>query len=106
MSDAFAVVVTTVGSMAEAETIARRVVEKGIAACAQIAPVRSLYVWNGALEDAAEFRLEMKMRAEDYAALEAEIRALHSYETPEILRLDISAGYGPYLAWIGAAKGV
>ena len=100
MTADFAVVVTTVDSEAKAAEIARHVVAAGLAACVQIQTVRSIYRWKGQVEEAHEVRLEMKARAQDYAALEAAIRAAHPYEIPEILRFDIAGGYAPYLDWI------
>lgn len=100
-----ALVLTTVGSESEAERIARTLVEAGLVACAQIAPVRSLYRWKGKVEDAREFRIDMKLRADDYAALEKALLDLHPYETPEILRIDIADGYRPYLDWLAGAGG-
>lgn len=100
MSAACAIVVTTVDDEDKANEIARSVVAQGLAACVQVSGVRSIYRWKGEVEETREFRLEMKMRAEDYAALETAIRALHPYETPEIVRVDIAEGYKPYLDWI------
>lgn len=95
----FCIVVTTTDTEAGAREIARRALEARLAACAQIFPIRSLYVWNGELRDDAEFRVELKARAADYEALAAAIRAGHPYEVPEILRLDIAAGDAAYLDW-------
>ncbi len=103
MSADFSIVITTVDSEAKANEIAHRVVEKGLAACVQTCAIRSVYRWQGRLEEANEFRLDMKMRTLDYAALEAAIRAIHPYDTPEIVRIDIAEGYQPYLDWLAAA---
>lgn len=100
VSAEFAVVVTTVDSEAKATEIARHVVERGLAACVQVMPIRSVYRWRGAVEEAQEVRLEMKTRVADYAALEQAICAIHPYDTPEIIRIDIAAGHAPYLAWL------
>lgn len=97
---AVALVVTTVATQDDADRIARALVERGLVACAQIAPVRSVFRWDGALREAQELRIEMKIRAADYADLETALRALHPYETPEIVRIDIAGGYRPYLDWV------
>ena len=102
VSTDFGLVVTTVDSEAKANEIAHDVVERGLAACVQIAPVRSIYRWRGAIEEALEYRLEIKMRVADYSLLEAAILALHPYEIAEIVRLEIADGHAPYLAWLGA----
>lgn len=100
MTAEFSIVITTLDSEAKANDVARSVVEQGLAACAQIAPIRSVYRWEGKTEQAHEWRLDLKTRTADYAALEAAIRAIHPYDTPEILRVDIAEGYGPYMAWM------
>lgn len=97
------IVMTTVDSAEKSKEIARSVVEQGLAACVHIVPLKSVYRWQGRIEEASEFRLEMKMRTTDYAALEAAIRAMHSYDTPEIVRIEIAEGYRPYLDWIADA---
>ena len=98
----FGIVVTTLDDRQKAKEIARTLVERGLAACVQISAIDSIYRWKGAVEETQEVRLDIKMRASDYATLEAAIRELHPYETPEIIRLDIAEGYAPYLAWVGA----
>lgn len=103
MNGDFSIVMTTIDSGEKAQEIARVVVEGGLAACVHIVPLHSVYRWQGSIEQAEEFRLEMKMRTTDYAALEAAIRSMHSYETPEIVRVDIAEGYRPYLDWIADA---
>jgi periplasmic divalent cation tolerance protein len=102
MMDAFLVHVTC-GGREEAERIARAVVDGGWAACATVgAPAHSVYRWQGRVEEAEEFPLTLKTTASRYAGLEAEIRRLHSYETPEIVAVPITAGSADYLAWIAA----
>ena len=103
VSAPFSIVMTTIDDEAAANAIARHVVEHGLAACVHIVPLRSVYRWQGRIEEAREFRLEMKMRTADYPQLEAAIRAMHSYDTPEIVRLDIAEGYRRYLDWLAEA---
>ncbi|MBY6239714.1 divalent-cation tolerance protein CutA [Methylosinus sp. Sm6] len=100
---AFCVVVTTVGSEACAKEIARAALASRLAACVQIAPIRSLYEWEGELRDEPELQVQLKARISDYDALAAAIRALHPYEVPEILRFDIAGGDPAYLAWAAQA---
>lgn len=91
------------GSADEAERIARTVVTKQLAACANILPsIRSIYRWQGAIEDATEHMLVMKTRAELYEALEREIHALHSYSVPEVIAMRIERGSQSYLNWIAS----
>jgi periplasmic divalent cation tolerance protein len=102
MSTEAAIVMTTVGSEAEAEALAGEIVEAHLAACVQILAIRSVYVWKGSLERGPEWLLLAKTRGEHYGALEAFIRERHAYETPEIVMVPITAGSAGYLAWLGA----
>ncbi|HVB87218.1 MAG TPA: divalent-cation tolerance protein CutA [Candidatus Dormibacteraeota bacterium] len=101
MSDKIIVLVTC-GSRKEARRIARAVVEAKLAACANLltAPVESIYRWKGKVEGAREFLLIFKTTRKRFAALEAEVCRLHSYEVPEIIALPIERGSKAYLAWI------
>lgn len=99
----FCVVQTTIDSEAGAERIARALLSARLAACVQVHPIRSFYVWNGETRAEREFLVQSKARAEDYEALAAAIRAAHTYETPEILRLDIATGDPAYLDWAARA---
>ena len=101
MTDKIAVLVTC-GSTAEARKIGRALVETKLAACANIleAPVRSIYRWNGRVESAKEFLIILKSSRKRFAAIEREVRRLHSYDVPEIIALPIARGSQGYLKWI------
>src|SRR5579859_1065734 len=96
------VVMVTCGSRAEARKIARAVVEARLAACANVmgGPVQSIYRWKGRVETAKEVLILLKSTRKRFAALEREIRRLHSYDTPEIIALPIVGGSRAYLQWI------
>jgi len=97
----FVVVLVTAGDAGEAARIGRTLVEERLAACANVVgPIRSVYRWQGAVEEAAEHLLLVKARAADLPALEVRVRALHSYQVPEILALPVAAGSAAYLAWL------
>ena len=84
-----------------AERIAAALIEQRLAACVNIlAPARSVYRWQGAVEQADEVPLLIKTTAERYAALEATIRQHHPYEVPEIVALPIDRGLPAYLQWL------
>ena len=94
-------VFTTVEKREDAERIASSVVNKRVAACAQvIGPIRSTYWWKGKVEQAEEWLLMMKTREALFSVLEKEIKAIHPYEVPEIIGLPIVAGSESYLHWI------
>ncbi|WP_026187799.1 divalent-cation tolerance protein CutA [Methyloversatilis universalis] len=99
-------VLTTLPDADTAARIARALVEGRHAACVSIgAPVRSVYVWQGALEDASEVPLAIKTTADAYAGLEAALRALHPYDLPEIIALPVTRGLPAYLQWVDAGCG-
>ena len=100
-AEEFVVVLVTAESADEAAGIGRTLVEERLAACANVVgPIRSIFRWKGAIEDAPEHLLMLKARASDVAALEGRVRALHSYDVPEVLALPIRAGSRPYLDWL------
>ena len=87
MTDAILVLVTA-PTADKAAALARSLVEEGLAACGNVVPgLRSIYRWEGKVHDEPE-------------ALRERIVALHPYECPEVLRLDVTAGHAPYLQWI------
>lgn len=95
------VILVTTGSEAEAETIATALLEERLVACVSIlSPVRSLYRWEGKIADDREWLLVIKTRVERFAVVEARVRALHSYEVPEVISLPLLAGSAGYLDWI------
>ena len=98
----FLLVVTTVGDRDEASRIARTLVERGLAACAQISAIDSFYAWKGAVEHDAEFRILFKVATGSYDAIELAIRELHSYELPAIHAIPVERAWGPYREWVEA----
>ena len=95
------VVLMTAGSREEAARLADVLVVARLAACVQILPeIESVYHWQGTIERAAEILLLAKTTQANFAALEAMVRSLHSYETPEIIALPINASSAPYLEWL------
>lgn len=94
-------VATTVESAEDGATLARSIADTRLAAGIQIiGPIRSVYWWQGSLQDTQEWQLLVKTTAEHYTALEAYIRANHRYVTPEIIATPIVAGSADYLRWI------
>jgi len=83
-----------------AKTIASKLVEERLAACVQMLPIDSVYLWQGRICDGSETLLLIKSKAERFEAISAQIQALHPYEVPEIILLPITDGLPSYLAWI------
>jgi periplasmic divalent cation tolerance protein len=96
------VVLVTCGSMKEARSLAKAIVEARLAACVNVvtAPVESVYRWKGRVERAREYLLLIKTTRKRFAALRREIEQLHSYDVPEIIALPISMGSLGYLRWL------
>ena len=95
------VVLSTCADAAEAEGIARALVEKRLAACVNVlAGARSIYRWRGAVEECPEHLLIIKSRRELFDQLRSEIEKLHSYEVPEVLALAVTEGSHAYLSWL------
>lgn len=94
-------ITTTTDTRERAEAIARALVGQRLVACAQICgPIASTYWWKGKIECADEWMIVMKTREALYEKAEQAIRALHPYETPEIIAVPIKAGLAEYLRWI------
>ena len=99
----FMQVVTTVDSEEAAEQLARGITGARLAACVQIVgPIKSVYWWQGELEEAREWQLIIKTTTGRITELEAHIKENHSYDTPEITATVISGGSDEYLDWISA----
>ena len=97
------VVLNTCETEADAERLARALVEARLADCVSVVPgVRSFYHWQGGLETAAECLLVIKTSRALFPALQLEIEKLHTYAVPEMLALPVVAGSENYLAWLNA----
>ena len=95
------VVLVNTGTQKEAEKIARTLVEERLAACANLIPqIRSIYRWQGKIEDEPEVMLIFKTTEPRIPALIERVRELHSYDVPEIIALPILQGHTPYLDWV------
>lgn len=98
------VVFVTAANGDEAARLAEMLVGTRLAACVQILPgMQSVYRWRGKIERQPEVLLIAKTTRAKFEELEREVRALHSYETPEIVALPLTAGSGPYLEWLSAS---
>jgi len=94
-------VVTTVERKEDGEDIAKTLVERRLAACVQlVGPIKSMYWWKDEIETAKEWLCYIKTHESLYDELEEAIKAIHPYETPEIISLPILSGSEDYLEWI------
>ncbi|TFH48819.1 MAG: divalent-cation tolerance protein CutA [Lysobacterales bacterium] len=95
-------VVTTIDSLEAAQAMARALVERKLAACAQISEIESFYTWNDAVQNDREIRVLFKTTSELYQIIENAIRELHSYELPAIHAFAFEHVYAPYAEWIAS----
>lgn len=101
MSEQALVVLSTCPDPDTASRLARMLVEQRLAACVNLIPgLRSVYEWEGRIEEDAEVLLVIKTSRARYPELEARLTEAHPYEVPEILALDVTAGLPAYLAWL------
>lgn len=97
------VVLITAGDRDEAVRLAEMLVDQHLAACVQVLPqMNSVFRWQGKVEWQREVLLLAKTVSANFARLEKEVRALHRYETPEIIALPLAAGSTSYLEWLHA----
>ena len=100
---AFVIVIMTAPTRQEAVNIVRILLEERLIACANITgPVSSHFRWSGKLETAEEYLVLMKSRRDLFDKLAETVKALHSYEVPEILVLPVVGGSKDYLSWLGS----
>jgi periplasmic divalent cation tolerance protein len=101
MTDYVAVYITA-SNEEEAARIAKTLVEESLAGCVNIIKgIRSVYRWQGKLEDESEALLIAKTKRELFERLAARVKEVHSYTVPEVIALPIIGGSKDYLDWLG-----
>lgn len=95
----YILVMSTCKDEKEADTISEALLSKRLAACVQMHPVNSAYIWEEKVCKDNEIRMLIKAPFDKLQMITEEIKSLHSYETPQILHLDIN-GEEQYLAWM------
>ncbi len=94
-------VLVTAPTPEKAAELARALVSERLAACGNVvAGVRSIYRWEGAVQDESEALLLLKTTAGRFEQLRDRVLALHPYHVPEVVALSIEAGSRAYLDWI------
>ena len=95
------IVLNTNPNMAEAEMLAKKIIEAKLAACVQILPkIKSFYFWKDKIEEDAEYLLLIKTLEDNFTELETFINKNHSYDVPEIVALEAKDVSESYLDWI------
>ncbi len=97
----YGIILTTVASESQGKEIAVALVEAKLAACVNLFPVQSIYVWSGKTNCDAEYQLVIKTRLALVKEIVTKITALHDYDLPEIVTLPIIDGSVDYLNWLG-----
>ena len=101
MDTDFIIVLVTTKDRTEAEKISQTLLDERLIACANIVnPVASCFLWQDRIDRAEECLVLMKTRKDLFAELAMRVKALHSYEVPEVLALPVVDGSGEYLAWM------
>ena len=106
----YIIVLVTTASKQEAENIVQQLLKERLIACANITAVSSLFRWSGKIEKTEEYLVFMKSRKDLFEKLAETVKALHSYEVPEIVAFPIVEGSEAYLGWldsclVGSKKG-
>jgi len=101
MNNEYSIIVSTFADKDAAKKAAKLLVEKRLAACAQLFPIESVYLWKGEICDKGEIMLFIKSKTAMFDKIAAAIKACHPYEVPEIIQVPITAGLPGYLQWIG-----
>jgi periplasmic divalent cation tolerance protein len=97
----YTLIIVTASSKSEAEKIVRTLLEERLIACANIiGPVHSLFWWQGKIDEAQEHLILMKTRKDLFNKLADKVKAIHSYQIPEIIAMPIVEGFKPYMEWL------
>ncbi len=99
----YTVIFITTCSLDEAEKIGRALVEEKLVACSNIvSPIRSIYRWQGKICDDKEALMILKTKKELFKQIEKRVKALHSYDVPEVISMPIIEGSNEYLSWLNS----
>ena len=101
MADEVLLIMSTFPDAQTARRVARQIVEERLAACANVLPsIKSIYRWQGKVEESEESLVLIKTTVDRFAAMQTTLRRLHPYEVPEIVALPIDRGLPDYLRWV------
>jgi periplasmic divalent cation tolerance protein len=94
------VVLVTAANERQARQIARRLLQRKLAACVNFVPVESMFVWEGDIQEEDEVLMIIKTRVEAFDELMSSVNVVHTYDNPEIIGMPIVMGADQYLRWI------
>jgi periplasmic divalent cation tolerance protein len=98
----YGLLMTTTANKDDAQKIAKALLAEKLAACVQLMPIESFYTWKGAVANDAEILLLVKTKTALFDDAIRAIKAIHPYETPEIVATPFTAGFAGYFGWIDA----
>ena len=97
----YLVMLSTAPSIEEGERLAKELLNRKLVACVNLIPrIRSLYWWEGKIEEDDEVLIIAKTRKELTQEIISLVKELHSYEVPEVLFLPVEGGNPDYLRWV------
>jgi len=96
------VVITTLGSEADARALVTALVDQRLIACGTVLPARSIYRWEGEVTEEPEVVVLLKTEAARWEALQASVERLHPYRVPELLALPVTHGLERYVSWLSS----
>lgn len=99
----YSTVLVTAPTLEVSKNIAKRLVDRKLVACANMFPITSIFRWKGEIEEEDEVAILLKIRTEDFDLVKMEVKKLHPYEVPCIVRYEIAEGDRSYLDWISAS---
>jgi len=102
MFSEYSMIISTFAYMESAKKTAKMLLERRLAACVQMFPIESMYIWKNEIHDESETILFIKSRTDLFDEIAASIRKIHPYEVPEIIQIPISEGLPEYLTWLGS----
>jgi periplasmic divalent cation tolerance protein len=94
------VVYVTATSTAQARRIARRLLQSKLAACVNMVPIESMFLWKGEIQEEEEVLMVIKTRAEAFDDLMNAVKTMHTNDTPEVIGMPVVLGSREYLKWI------
>jgi len=97
----YSIVISTFSDKSTAKKTAKLLVERQLAACVQMLPIESVYLWKGKICEDDEIMLFIKSKTVLFDKVAAAIKEIHPYEVPEIIQIPITDGLPKYLKWIG-----
>ena len=100
MANGYSMIITTFPNKEAAKQTAKRLVENRLAACVQIVPIESVYLWQDEICDENEVMLLIKSQTRLFDKIAGAIKGNHTFEVPEIIQIPITDGLPEYLKWI------